>query len=314
MTHEIGDAMRFARGTVLRRWTILAAALLAVACGAVKERRIVRVPPAYLEAREATPAQLVSLVNGRYAGIEALAVPRLEVEFTGGSIEEGYLEKYRKAGGYLAVRRPDSIFMNVLNPLTKSSVLVLAAHRGEFRVWIPSRNQFVTGSVAVPPNHENAVYNVRPDHILEGVLIRPIPVDPYHRIAVAEEQDARFKYYVLEVLRETVRGGLFLQLERRIWIERSRMELRRQILYQNGSPVSDVAYGPSILLEEKAVPLEITVKRPQEGYTVRLSFDEEGIRLNPELEERVFGLEPPPGAEIVHVEPELDEAEPGPNR
>lgn len=308
-----GKVRRFARRD-LRRLVMLGGALLGVACGAVKERRVVRVPPAYLAAQEATPAQLVSLVNERYAAVEALAVPRLEVEFVGGSIEEGYLEKYRKAGGYLAVQRPDSIFMNVLNPLTKSSVLVLAAHRGEFRVWIPSRNQFVTGSVSVPADHENAVYNVRPDHILEGVLIQPVPVDPFHRIGVAEEQDAQYKYYVLEVLKEPVRGGLFLQLERKIWIERSRMELRRQVFFNNGSRVSDVTYGRSLLLGGKAVPLEVAVKRPREGYTVRLSFDGEGIRLNPKLEERVFGLEPPPGAEIVHVEPELDPVEPGPDR
>jgi len=285
----------------LRCVTLAWSLVLVCSCGAVKEHRVVTVPPAYLAAQTVRPVELVSLFQHRYADVKALAVSRLEVEFTGGSLEEGYFEKYRKAGGYLAVRNPDSIFLNVLNPLTKSSVLVLAADSGRFQVWIPSRNQFVTGPTDMPAREENAIHNVRPEHILPALLIEPIPIDPLHRLSVEEQQDPRFKYYAVSVLREEEEDSRFLQLERRIWIERSGLELVRQQYFEAGALVSEIRYRSVTSIETKMVPTEIEVARPQEGYTVRLVFDGEGIRLDPELRTDVFALDPPPGAEVIEV-------------
>ena len=87
-----------------------------------------------------------------------MTVSKFEVEFTGGSIEDGYFEKYRTAKGYLVSRRPNSVFVNILNPLTSSSVLVMASHEELFQIWIPSRNQFVTGRADVERDEENPVY------------------------------------------------------------------------------------------------------------------------------------------------------------
>lgn len=105
------------RGDNLVRIGLLALlAMFAAGCGAVKEKEKVQAPQTYLEAKIATDAELIELVNDTYADIESIAVARFDVEFTGGSLEDGYFEKYRKASGYLVAKRPDSIFVNILNP------------------------------------------------------------------------------------------------------------------------------------------------------------------------------------------------------
>lgn len=292
--------------TVSDYWTRISSSLLiaffAISCGAVREREVVTAPPAYAEAQTASIDELVSLVNDRYADIRTMTVSRFEVEFTGGSIEDGYLEKYRKADGYFVAEEPSSIFVNILNPLTNSSVLVMASHDQTFQIWIPSRNQFVVGSTDVPPDEENPVYNVRPSHIVEGILIEPIPVnDSQYKYSFEEQQDDRYKYYVLAIYRLR-KDSPVLELVRRIWVERSAMELVRQQYYNGGEVVSIMRYGTSVPVGEHLVSQSVTIERPVERYAISFDFDTERVVLDKELKQDSFVIEQPAGSELVFVE------------
>jgi hypothetical protein len=279
--------------------------LLAAGCGAVRERRVVDIPPAYLEAREASLEELLDLVNRRYAALESLTVTRFEVEFTGGSIDEGYFERYRTAQGYLVARRPDSVFVNILNPLTNSSVLVMASETGAFQIWIPSRNQFVEGTTGRGVAEENPVYNVRPTHIVQGLLIDPITPSPdilYYR---EEAQDEAHRYYVIAVLHASP-GSSILELHRKLWIERSSLQLWRQQYFSGGQLISEISYGPAVEVDRRLVPVSVRVDRPTERYSIDFTFRNDSIQVDRQVREDSFQLELPPGAELVVVEPEAE--------
>ncbi len=274
----------------------------ALSCGAVKERKVVTTPPAYAAARTASLSELVELVNDRYAGIDSLTVSKLDVEFTGGSIEDGYFEKYRTAKGYLVAEEPRSVFVNILNPLTSSSVLVMASHNDEFQIWIPSRNQFVTGRTDVKTDEDNPIYNVRPLHILEGIMIEPVPVqDPEVKYYVEEDKDQAHKYYVLGIFRATPESQV-LELQRKIWIERSTMHIRRQQYYSGSELTSIVRYGNSVEIGNKLVTTRVEIDRPVERYAISFEFKPETVELNRELKTESFTLRVPAGAEVVQVE------------
>lgn len=258
-------------------------------------------PPAYAAAKTASLNELIEIVNGRYAGVDSLTVSKLEVEFTGGSIEDGYFEKYRTAKGYLVAEAPSSVFVNILNPLTNSSVLVLASHDDEFQIWIPSRNQFVTGRTDVKTDEKNPVYNVRPLHIMEGILIEPVPIgNDEFKYYVEEDQDQTYKYYVLGVFR-SVPGSPVLELQRKIWIERSTLQIRRQYLYSGSLLNSVVHYGRSVEVGGKLVSTRVEIDRPVERYRISFDFDPETVQLNRELKPESFALQIPAGAEVVEV-------------
>lgn len=285
----------------LRKVQTLILLLLLTGCGAVKERKVLTVPPAYAAAQTASLEDLMTLINSRYAGIQSLVVPRLSVEFTGRSIEEGYFEKYRKAGGYLVAEEPDSIFLNILNPLTHSSVLVMASRAKHFEIWIPSRNQFVTGETNLKAREENPVYNVRPLHILQGILVAAVPSQSEYRYSLEENQDAQYKYYVVDVFK-VEENSQVLQLLRKIWIERSRLHLARQQFFRGPEIVSVVDYSDPVDVQGKLVSTRVNIDRPLDGYSIAFTFQADKLELNRSVKEDAFKLQQPPGAELIQVD------------
>jgi hypothetical protein len=288
-------------GTGARNALAVICVALSLGCGAVKERTAVRIPPAFLEARVATLPELVELIDRRWAAPVSLTVARFQVEFTGGSIDEGYFEKYRTAKGYLVAQRPDSVFVNILNPLTSSSVLVMASREHDFQIWIPTRNQFVVGSTDIRSDQDNPVYNVRPRHILEAILIDP--VKGAHNIHFLEEaQDTRNKYYVIGVLTPEDSSTRVLQLRRKLWIERSTLSLARQQQFSGGALISEAEYGEPVEVGDRIVPTSVDLRRPVDRYSISFRFDPTSIQLDREIPEDSFILQQPAGAERVQVD------------
>ncbi len=283
---------------------IPAALLLAVAlgaCGPVRERTVIAPPTTYADAQVATLQELTDLINREYAGLESLVVSRFEVEMTGGSIEDGYFERYRKARGYLVTHESDSIFVNILNPLTNSSVLSMASSNGRFQIWIPSRNQFVTGSTGVRRQEENPIYNVRPSHILEGILFEALPDSKgSFRHFLEEEEDSRFKYYVVAVVEDDRESGA-LRLHRKIWIERSQLRIVRQHYYEGPELQSAIVYNQEVRSGGRRIPTQVEIKRPEDRYEIRFQFEPDTIETDREIQSEAFVIAAPPGAEIIEV-------------
>ncbi|HLV01064.1 MAG TPA: hypothetical protein VKZ59_07340 [Acidobacteriota bacterium] len=286
----------------MKQWILLFSILLLAGCGAVKERQAVEIPAAYEEAQTASLDQLIEFINTRYAGFDNLIVSRFEVELTGGSVDDGYLERYRKANGYLVAERPEAIFVNILNPLTNSSVLTMASTENRFQVWIPSRNQYVTGDADVATEEENPIYNVRPSHILEGIMVEAIPTaSPELRYFLEEDQDTRFRYYVISIVQVSADSPV-LELVRRLWIERSRMRLVRQQYYRDGKIVSAVHYSQDLEVDGALMSSQVTIERPLDRYQIRFQFDPERVQINQEIKEGAFFIPQPPGAELIEVD------------
>jgi len=299
------------RGSFLFISGLAVLVLISGGCGAVKETEKVQAPATYLQAQVASESELMELINESYAGIESISISRFEVEFTGGSLEDGYFEKYRKAGGYLVSQRPSSIFVNILNPLTKSSVLTMASAREEFQIWIPSRNQYVYGPTDIEREVDNPVYNARPSHFIQGIMMEPVDIgDAGVNYYIEEEDDGIFRYYVLVVL-ESDSGGSRLELKRKIWIERSSLQVRRQQYFRDSRVESDITYGPAVRVGNVLVPTTVKINRPLDRYAINFDIDTESVRLNRKLKPDVFVVPRPAGAEIVEVEAEPEEVESG---
>ncbi len=211
-------------------------------------------------AKTATMDEVVSLVNSRFAGLTSLVVSRFEVEFQGGSAELGFIEKYPKAKGYLVAQRPDSVYVNILHPLTSSTVVAMAAKGEDFQIWSPRDNKFLVGKTSLKTDETKPLFNVRPQHLLQAVLIDPIDRNDPQTICFMEEAlDPSFKYYVLTLVR--LRPQADPCLTRKIWVERSKMEVVRQQYYECGTLQSDIHYGPPVLNGAVTVPGEIKVER-----------------------------------------------------
>jgi outer membrane lipoprotein-sorting protein len=293
----------------MKNWKFLllgtAAALLLVGCG--KRTTKLKIPVGLSEAKSAQPEEVLKLINEKYSGLETLTVSRMKIEFTGGSVEKGYLEEFPTAKGHLVASRPDSVYMNILNPVTSSTVVTMAATEGRFQIWVPRENKYLVGGTDLPADSEKPLYSVRPDHLLEALLIRPVNVGEEHRLFFVEEaQDATRKYYVVSEI-DRSRGEQQICLERKLWVERSQLSLARQQVYDCGKKVSEITYGGVAGLDGLSVPTEISVERIQEHYRLTLNLEREAIRVNRTLKDSSFQIPRPPGAEVVEVAKELSE-------
>ena len=121
-----------------------------------------------------------------------------------------------------------------------------------------------------------------------------------YRSFLEEEEDERFKYYVVGVI-DLEGNAQSVQLVRKLWIERSTMHLVRQQYYESGSLVSSVIYGRPSEVDGVLINSDIRIERKRESYSIRLRLSPEGIRINPSVREGVFDLPVPPGAELSVV-------------
>ena len=289
---------------------ILVSALVLAGCG--PKKKDVRAPVGYTAAKSATLEELVDLVNVQYAEIQTVSVSRFRVKFTGGSIEQGYLKEYPQAKGHLVTKRPHWIYVNILNPVTSSSVVAMASDSQEFQIWVPRENKYLTGKTDVRTDSNESLHSVRPEHLLQAILVEPLLSSEAGTIHfLEEERDEQRKYYVIhQVLVDNLAGRGCLQ--RKLWLERQNFGLARQQYYNCGKLTSDIRYGGVVVSEDGALASTIALERLAEHYQISFEFERESIRLNRSVDDSSFYIPKPPRAELVIVEgPGLEDNDQG---
>lgn len=272
-------------------------------CTGCKKRATIEVPKAILQAKSATLDELLHIVN-RLDGIQALKASNIKAEYTSekkeGSLIE--LEKYPKTPGFILVKRPDSLFLVLQNPVVKNREISLLSEGDEFRVWVHGRHKFYIGKnsyeeLISDDLEEDTEIPIRAGHIFEAVFPKTIPLeDPDLSYSKIEEEDAHAKYYVVRVSRiGTSRQILPL---REFTIERAGLTISRQRIFnEDGQVVSDITYSDTVPIDKYMLPRKINIERPLDGYTLDLEFKDWVV--NPDLKDDTFRLEPVEGVQVI---------------
>ena len=151
-----------------------------------------------------------------------------------------------------------------------------------FNVAEPAHSQAAKENV-------NAFANLRPQHFTDAMLVRPTnEADVYTQstiFQIEEDLSANKKsplrkvmrgYYLLDEFEKQPDG--VLKIMRRFWFDRvGGIRLARQQIFDlKGEIESDIVYGKEGDLTEtdqyKNLPLEITVTRPKEKYSMKLTY------------------------------------------
>jgi len=271
-----------------------------ISCG-VKRTVTVAVPPAIREAKTATLEELLDRLEGFDRKIRSMSSNALRVTFTSGTIESGKLQEYRSAPGYLLMQRPDSIRVNIQNPVTKTTILDLLSVGDDFSLWYPRENKVFMGrnSARELEVEGGPSFTVRPIHMLEALL--PGMVEPESEslwIALEEDQDATAKYYILTSYE--AHGGSILYPVRRLWIDRSNLLVSRKHTFgERGALASVIQYSDYTTVDAVPLPLSVRIERPADAYSLDLRF--KSWRLNPDLPLNAFALTVPGSAERVEL-------------
>ena len=231
---------------------------------------------------------------------------RLSVALDGQSKSEDArkIRNFTEVRGFVLIRRPSSIRTIAELPVVKTTAFDMVSDGRMFKVHIPQKKRFLLGNAQSESTSENRADRVRPQHILEALLIDPPRENEKYRF-LENKLEGNAPYQIVHLLK-TGAGGK-LSLSRKLWFDLAGSEIvRQQIFDANADLVTDVYYSSWALDGSLPFPGTIFLSRPKDGYDLEVRIDKAGLNQN--IPEKGFDLEPPKGTDVERIgdNPELD--------
>src|SRR6202795_2103959 len=296
-------------------WATVAAFSCGCGGGAIKKATKIA-PEAKPVIRDASRDELLEKYNEIARGIKSVNAT-VELKPIAGSKYSGVIEEYHEVKAFLLAARPAEIRMIGQAPVVGTTVFDMTSDGETFRVWIPSKNKFLVGSVAAERASNKPIENLRPHHLLDALLWSEVRKE--ESVLFEEFNDETARYYVLTVLR----GGYRTEILRKIWFDRSDLLVSRlQTFGPKGILLSDIRvsdWQPVLGDQEhpasttsgavNAFPRQIRIERPHDDY--RLDLQVIKLTLNEDLPADRFKLEQPAGTELGRGADTAEEKPPG---
>jgi hypothetical protein len=288
--------------------------LLAAGCGGGGHVSVVKTtPPAEKPVtKDATREELLEKYNASARAVSSLNAT-VELKPIAGSKYSGVIEEYHEVKAFLLASRPANIRMIGQAPVIGTTVFDMSSDSQIFRVSIPSKNKFLVGSVNLERASSKPIENLRPQHLLEALLWPALRKE--ETVLFEEFNDESARYYILTVLR----GGYQTEILRKIWFDRSNLEvarlqsygprgiLRSDSHFSNWQP-PDAPATAATSIPTQQFPRSIRIERPHDDYRLDLQISK--VTLNEDIPLDRFRLDQPAGAELIHVGESADEKQP----
>ncbi len=295
------------------RFVELALLSLALAGCAVSQKHAAS-QPAFRAALDADQAQLVDAYN-KQADAARTVNASVQMTPTTGSAYSGVIHEYHQVSGFVLAARPAMIRVIGQAPVVGTNIFDMVSDGQTFRIFIPSKNEFLVGPTQLERATKNPIENLRPQHLLDAFFWQPI--DAGEPVVLEQVEAPPARYYVLSVLHGT---GSNLEIARKIWFDRSDLHVSRlQIYGRAGRLDSDISYEdwqnvlpPSP--QETAAPATADDKsaggpaifartfrivRPQQDYQLTVIINR--LTLNSDITADRFNLMQPAGTELVNL-------------
>lgn len=281
-------------------------------CAATQKRAASQ--PAIEPALEADRSQLVAFYNRQADAIRALNASVL-MSPTAGSAYSGVIHQYHQVSGFVLAARPALIRVIGQAPVIGTNIFDMVSDGQTFRIFIPSKNEFLVGPTQLERATKNPIENLRPQHLLDALFW--MPIQESEAIALEQVDAPPARYYVLTVLRGSAPS---LEIARKIWFDRADLRVSRvQIYGPAGRLDSDITYAgwqnaqaansepnteapgarADSLSGTLVFPSIIQIVRPQQDY--RLSLTITKLALNADISADRFHLAQPAGTELVNL-------------
>jgi outer membrane lipoprotein-sorting protein len=256
--------------------------------------------------KSATQEELIQYINEQAAKIKSMEAT-VDIDTSVGGVKKGTVTDYKEIRGYLLVRKPAMLRLIGLMPIVRNRAFDMVSDGRQFKLWIPAKNRFITGSNDVVQPSKNALENLRPQVLYAALLLDP--VDPEREIAVMQNDyqtvtDSKGHKvlqadYELEIIKKKNAGGWYLS--RKIVFSRTDLLPHRQLIYdEKGDLATDARYDDFKDYDGVKFPNEIEIWRPQEEYSILLKMVK--LELNKPLTDEQFALQQPPGAETTNLD------------
>jgi outer membrane lipoprotein-sorting protein len=229
-----------------------------------------------------------------------------------GSAEKSKITEYKDVRAFILFRKPGDIRLIGLYPVVRNKAFDMVSDGASFKLYVPARNRFLVGRNEIDQPSQNKLENLRPQHFLEALLVRPIDADR-DKLLLENFTDEDNAFYVLHVVR--VNGGGELQLARTIWFNRYNLTMARQLIFDAaGNILTDARYTDWHRYDNVAFPKHIEIDRPRDEYAVVIDIVK--MDINNGVSDDKFVLDQPEGTtlQVVGQAPAPAPAKPAPPR
>jgi len=254
---------------------------------------------------------LIDIISRQYAAIHDLnatvdMVPAL------GSAEKSKITEYKDVRAFILFRKPGDIRLIGLYPVVRNKAFDMVSDGTNFKLYVPARNRFLVGRNEIDQPSPNKLENLRPQHFLEALLVRPVDANR-DKLLLENFTDEDNAFYVLHVVH--VNGGGQLQLDRTIWFNRYNLTMARQLIFDAaGNILTDARYTEWRPYDNVAFPKHIEINRPRDEYAVVVDIVK--MDINKGVSDDKFVLDQPEGTtlQVVGQAPAPAPARPAPPR
>src|SRR4029450_8516738 len=99
----------------------------------------------------------------------------------------------------------------------------------DFKLYLPVQGRFIRGRNDLTENSKNKLENLRPQHFLEALVVKPVHPGP-EKVLIENFTDEANAYYILHTVHEAAGD---LQLSRTIWFNRLDLRIERQMAFHS---------------------------------------------------------------------------------
>ena len=213
-----------------------------------------------------------------------------------GSAEKNHITEYKDVRAYIYFRKPAEIRILGLAPLVRTRAFDMVSDGSDFKLYIATQNRFIVGRNAVEAPSKNKLENLRPEHFVTGLLVRPL--DPKtEQLTMINLTDENNAFYILLALHDV--GGK-LQPSRSIWFSRVDLQMARQLIFDNaGNILTDARYSQWHAYDNVPFPKHIEINRPRDEYGVIIDIVK--MDINKGVPDDKFVLTQPEGSTLEVV-------------
>lgn len=245
-----------------------------------------------MPARDASLAELVAKIDAWSDSIHTLTAS-VDLEPTAGSVYTGVIKEYHDVKGFILLERPSTLRMVGQAPVIRTTIFDMVSNGEAFRLSIPTKGKFIIGETLSQHPAKNALENLRPQHILQALIVPPI--DPKIESTYREKGK---RYIVVNVIEPQPDRHVILR--RRGWFDREDLQLVRTQFYEpDGTCTEDVRYSNYQDFQGIHYPTRIDLSRPEDDYEVVMTIEK--ATFNQPITPEKFDLKKPEGAQVIDL-------------
>jgi len=209
-----------------------------------------------------------------------------------GSAEKRKITEYKDVRAFVLYRAPRDIRLIGLYPVVRSKAFDMVSNGIDFKLYLPAQSRFITGRNEIQQVSKNKIENLRPQHFLEALMVRP--VEATDKLLLENFTDEDNAFYILQIVRE---NGSDLQLKRTIWFNRLDLLLARELVFdETGNILTDARYSEWKAYDNVRFPKHVEINRPHDEYGVVM--DVVKMDINKGVSDDKFVLDQPEGTKL----------------